>query len=118
MTEDSRKPSTYRCGHTWIKAYQASKCSKLEAVTQPILGPNPRIDSFEYCLRCAIAARQLDIARNLLENGALIDEDVIDAALVSKSVAVFQMLLDHGWDINRNYNGGVIFPYISYPLAT
>lgn len=76
---------------------------------------NAESRSAEYLtqgLLAAIYEKRIQIAEYLLNNGAVIDRDVSNAVASMKSIALFELLIEHGWDINSSVMGGeTILPY-------
>lgn len=76
---------------------------------------NAETRSAEYLtqgLLAAIYEKRIQIAEYLLNNGAAIDRVVPIAAASVKSIALFELLIEHGWDINSPVLGGeTILPY-------
>ncbi|CAF9921338.1 MAG: hypothetical protein HETSPECPRED_004497 [Heterodermia speciosa] len=58
-------------------------------------------------LCAAIYHKDLRIAEILLNKVASIDSDVLSAAASVKSLPIFQLLLEHGWDINAPFLGNM-----------
>ena len=59
-------------------------------------------------LSAAVQHRKHNVANFLLNKGAVISPGiVVDANIFDKSVEVFQLLLDHGWNINEPVNQGL-----------
>ena len=58
-------------------------------------------------LCAAIYHKDLRIAETLLEKVASIDSDVLSAAASVKSLPIFQLLLEHGWEINAPLFGNM-----------
>ncbi len=48
------------------------------------------------------------VVSHLLDQGLSIDNDLIKSVKEGQSVEVFQVLLDHGWDVNSKVLGGTI----------
>lgn len=57
-------------------------------------------------LKAAMTQKQLEVVRYLLDQGTEIDVSIALAAVISKSLAVFKILAEHGWDINTPFGGG------------
>ena len=53
-------------------------------------------------LIAAIFVKNVEIVEYLLNKGAAIDRGVPTAAAQVKSLTIFQLLLEHGWDINAS----------------
>lgn len=74
----------------------------------------------EYLTRglcAAIYENRIQVAEYLLNNGAVIDRDVSNAVAFAKSIVLFELLIEHGWDINSSVMGGeTILPYAAYFL--
>jgi hypothetical protein len=62
------------------------------------------------CLRAgllgAITTRQVQIARQLLEYGANICEDATSGAAGAKSIPIFELFVEYGWDVNSSVGFG------------
>lgn len=65
-------------------------------------------------LVAAIYGKRIQMAEYLLKQGAAVDRsDVSNAAASVKSIALFELLIQHGWDINSSVMGGeTILPYV------
>ncbi|KXT05960.1 hypothetical protein AC578_320 [Pseudocercospora eumusae] len=55
----------------------------------------------------SISIRNIDVLRLLLSYGD-VDEEVAEAAATSESIQFVQVILNHGWSINRNLRRGLI----------
>ena len=76
----------------------------LDVVPDPIWEPK---DTILICgLRSAMEGSQPQVARYLFEHGAPMDIFAIDKAARCKSVEMFELLLEQGWDINSNVGHG------------
>src|SRR5438067_8530990 len=63
---------------------------------------NPTQERLTLCLGSACRMNHPQIARYLLSKGARISDLAIYAACFrGKSIGIFEVLVDHGWDINR-----------------
>ena len=58
-------------------------------------------------LCAAIYHKDLRIAEILLDKVASIDSDVLSAAASVKSLPMFRLLLEHGWDVNAPFLGNM-----------
>lgn len=70
---------------------------------------NAETRSAEYLTRGLLAAiyeKRIQIAGYLLNSGAVIDHDVSNAVASVKFIALFELLIAHGWDINSSVMGG------------
>ena len=73
----------------------------LEGITAFVDGKRPDKNSLTDGLCAAVRSKEHDVASFLLQRGAIISPQVVTAAYVyDKSVDIFQLFLDHGWDIN------------------
>ena len=78
----------------------------------------PTFSSLSDCLPSALSdairAGHVTTASCLLEHGAKLPSDVMSSALASNgSQDMFQLALDHGWDINgRTTIGNPVFTYV------
>jgi hypothetical protein len=76
-----------------------------------VAGQNRSSHVLNQGLHAAIQARHEPVARYLLENGAEMASLAIEFAAQSKSMAIFRLLMDHGWKVNdTTRNGRVMFP--------
>jgi hypothetical protein len=58
-------------------------------------------ENLQHSLLLAVASEDIQIARYLLDKGASIDSGVVFAAAYkAKSIPVFELLVEYGWDIN------------------
>ncbi|RDL30125.1 uncharacterized protein BP5553_10403 [Venustampulla echinocandica] len=62
--------------------------------------PNTSQNELDQALSCAAEAGHGDAVDLLLSHGAHITKNAFYAAALSKSTAVFQQFVNHGWDIN------------------
>lgn len=62
--------------------------------------PGPKAEDLRPALSWAAQESHSTIVRYLLEHGAQIDADVMTFATYGDSPGVWQVFLDHGWDIN------------------
>lgn len=82
-----------------------SACSNgdLEKVKSLVLKrPKPPKDDLQTALYYAVAYEHDSTVTFLLEHGAKVDESATIGATKCRSTAVFQVLLNHGWDINSS----------------
>lgn len=56
-------------------------------------------------LCAAIMIKHIQIAEFLLKKVGRIEPEVVLAATSAKSIPIFEILLDHGWDVNAPYPG-------------
>ena len=76
----------------------------LDVVPDPVWHPN---DTILICdLRSAMEKSQTEVAGYLLQKGAPMDIFAIHKAVRCKSTAMFELLLEQGWDINSNVGHG------------
>ena len=70
-------------------------------------------DELRQVLYNAISANQVAVVSLLLKRGAKVEEDIGDAArLANASTDMYQVFLDHGWDVNsRDVRGR---PFVQY----
>ena len=61
----------------------------------------------------AIQEGNFEASEYLLER-CLLDEYVVIAAAMTEDTRVVQLILDHGWSINRSLRGGVIPSILAY----
>lgn len=62
--------------------------------------PGPKAEDLRPALSWAAQESHPMIVQYLLEHGAQIDEDVMTFTTYGNSSSVWQVFLDHGWDIN------------------
>lgn len=66
-------------------------------------------------LRAAIYENRIQVAEYLLNNSAVINRGVSNVVAFVKSVRLFELLIEHGWDINNSVmEGETILPYAAY----
>ena len=62
----------------------------------------------------AVRAKQVQLVRYLLHTGAVIGESEVTCAARENSVAILELFVEHGWDINSSIgHGATILPYVS-----
>lgn len=87
---------------------QASMSGDLKKIISIVNNDHhPDPECLEHGLRGAFWGKQLQIARYLLDKGARIDASVTCAASMNKSLPFFELLVDHGWDVNTPVTCGV-----------
>lgn len=62
--------------------------------------------SLEYGLYCALYRRQPVVARHLLDQNVQITSEVIIGAVQSEHLECFQLLVEHGWNVNDPVSDG------------
>ena len=73
----------------------------LEGVTAFVNRNDPDKGFLTEGLVDAVRGKNHRIAEFLLQGGAFITSEVVNAACIyDKSIEIFQLLLDYGWDIN------------------
>lgn len=102
----SIEPTTAASLHAFAEA-----CANGNIDTVAILATgDDHYPSTEYYLnhglRASIIYKQLPIARFLLSRGATITPSVAMAAVRGECVPVFELLVEHGWDVNGSVMGG------------
>ncbi|OCK73182.1 ankyrin, partial [Lepidopterella palustris CBS 459.81] len=86
----------------------ACTAGDLELVKRLAQGRDPNDDSLIYGAKYAGKADHVDVLRYLLDNGASWDNmDVISSV---NSIAAFEVLVDHGFDVNQ------VLPFGDVPL--
>jgi hypothetical protein len=89
----------------------ACRSGDLDLVIELVAGQNRSAHVLNHGLYAAIQAGHEPVARYLLENGVEMTPLVIEYATKSKSIAIFRLLMDHGWKVNDpTRNGRVLFP--------
>jgi hypothetical protein len=89
----------------------ACRSGDLDLVIELVAGQNRSAHVLNHGLYAAIQAGHEPVARYLLENGVEMTPLVIEYATKSKSIAIFRLLMDHGWKVNDpTRNGCVLFP--------
>lgn len=79
---------------------QVCASGDLECVASVVNAESRDAEYLTQGLIAAIYQTHIPIIEYLLDHGALIDRAVLMAAASVKSLAIFQILLDHKWDIN------------------
>jgi hypothetical protein len=93
------------------KVAAACRSGDLDHVIELVAGQNRSAHVLNHGLYAAIQAGHEPVARYLLENGVEMTPLVIEYATKSKSIAIFRLLMDHGWKVNDpTRNGRVLFP--------
>ena len=89
----------------------ASGAGDLQRVTELTEERSRPLDYLSVGLCNALLARQIEVARYLLDQGALIDGRAQRCAVHSNSVEVLQLLLEYGWNVNdAAMDGEVVLP--------
>ena len=90
------------------KIYNAVTNADLEAVKTLVEDGNyhPNPNYLSQALAKAIEAQQISIVQYLLSRKAEIDRLVLSAAAQAKSLPVFELMLQTGWDVNAPMFGG------------
>jgi len=78
-------------------------------------GPDDPTSALSEVFKAAVENCRLEVIANLMENGFRLNLGSAYAAAKTKSIPVFQTLLDHGWDINQNGRG---FPCLGHEFPT
>jgi hypothetical protein len=95
--------------------FEACRSGDLERVTGLVQGHNRPEDYLSRGLLAATAAGQAAVTRYLLEQGGRIEPfPVLLSATRGGSLAVFQALKDHGWDVRAE--GYKVLPYVSWVM--
>ncbi|KAI9815162.1 MAG: hypothetical protein M1832_005564 [Thelocarpon impressellum] len=86
----------------------AGRAGDIELV-QHLLDPLRSLpDDWSQALYGATTGNQPATMRYLLAHGAAVDGRVVEAACEAKSTAVFQVLLENGWDVNAQYKQSTV----------
>src|ERR1700694_4363272 len=86
---------------TYVALQKACSSGDLETLKSLVLKrPKPPKKDIQDGLFDAIASDHDAVVSFLLEHGAKVDILAMTGALRCRSTAVFQLLLDHGWNIN------------------
>ena len=89
----------------WRRFEQACRSGVLANVAE-LVDTGPRTP--EYLTRglcAAIYHKNIEIVECLLNRGATIDRSIPTAAAWVRSLPIFELLLEHGWDINAPVMG-------------
>ena len=70
-----------------------------------------------FALIGAVKKQQIEIARFCLEHGARVDEEIACEAALVRSIPLFELFLEYGWDINScpGGHGDTVLPYVANP---
>lgn len=85
---------------------RACASGDLAKVTSLVGAETRNVEYLTEGLRAAVHQNRTRIADYLLRAGAVIDRTIPIAAMSTRSVAVFQLLIEHGWGINDPVLGG------------
>lgn len=85
---------------------QTCASGDLPAVTSLIGSQTRNADYLTQGLLAAINQEQIQICEYLINSGAVIDRDISNAAASVKSIPIFKLLVEHGWDVNSPVIGG------------
>jgi hypothetical protein len=86
----------------------AVETGSIEAVQELISqSDNPERD-ITQALRAAIRVENLDMISWLLTHGGAVDDSAVSAATEAKSLPVFQLLKEHGWNVNNTFCCGMV----------
>ncbi len=92
--------------------FEACELGDLERVTELVQGHSRPEDYLTRGLLTAAWAGQAAVARYLLEQGARLEPHPVPLfAARGRSLAVFQALRDHGWNVETE--GYKVLPYVS-----
>lgn len=91
-------PSTMNLPEDLRIMVEASDISRLETrlTGPPVVGQ----EELDECLSAAMPAATISCIRTLLIHGAKPKAWSLGEAMAREDVAIFQLLVDHGWDIN------------------
>ena len=74
-------------------------------------------EDFRQGLLGAVMKGQLRIVRYLLDNGASIDGSVAAMTARAKSLPIFELFVEYGWDVNSSIGfGDTVLPYVTILL--
>ncbi|CAO2649935.1 Nn.00g012270.m01.CDS01 [Neocucurbitaria sp. VM-36] len=82
------------------------------------LSRDPALDQEELnkCLELAMPDGSLDTIRVLLQHGSKLNVFAYSKAIAREDPAVFQLLIDHGWDINSTeFENSAVHSSLSHP---
>ncbi|KAI9841871.1 MAG: hypothetical protein M1837_000341 [Sclerophora amabilis] len=96
-TRASPGPRTSQALHTFN---EACATGHLDEVVDFIEGHRPLKDFLSQGLATAVRQGEPEVAEYLLRRGAVISKAITQAAIITQSLPVFQVLLNYGWDIN------------------
>ena len=84
-------------------AMQLLEAWKTTPEPRPKRGDKEPFHFLQLALEAALRNHHLDIAAYFLENGFSITQPIVRAAVRSRSTAGLELLLKHGWDINKRW---------------
>jgi hypothetical protein len=65
-------------------------------------------------LLAAVRTKQVQLARYLLDLGAVIGESEVKCAARENSLALLELFVEYGWDVNSSIgHGATILPYVA-----
>lgn len=85
---------------------QACASGDLARVTSLAIAETPNAEYLTQGLLAAIYQQRIQIVEYLLNTGAVINRAIPNAAASAKSLAIFRLLVEHGWDVNDTVMGG------------
>lgn len=80
--------------------HDAIERSELKAIDASLSAGSLTQDELDQCLVVAMPKSSLDTIKLLLNHGTCLKEDAFHAAIHREEPAVFQLLIEAGWDIN------------------
>ena len=90
---------------------------EVQRIVEDWSSPESLLESVQTALWKAVRGGQVPVASYLLKHGAKFDSDISGSALTcNTSEDMFQLALDHGWDINSKTDVGLpILAYVVFP---
>lgn len=110
---DPRYHPSYEASKALDRIYQAIEAENLQAVRSLVEDEsyNPTPHYLSQALAKAIWSTRISIVQYLLDHGAGIDRGVVGAAAKAKSLAIFEMMVQAGWDVNSpKFRGHTVLP--------
>jgi hypothetical protein len=96
------------------EAIQANDFDRLEAALD--VRPSVSQEKLDECLKAAMPEASTDIIRLLLQRGAKLQMWSYGQAITRSEPEVFQLLMDHGWDIDSTEFGRPAVLLVPPPL--
>ena len=97
---------------------QASQSSDLETIRSLVHEHNLTSEDLQRALYWAVRSKEPQIIRYFLDQGVRIGRRAALAAAAVRSLAVYMLLAEYGWDVNAPLSGGeTTIMYVSTALT-
>ena len=78
--------------------------------------PEPEYEAKQDCLLITICKSSVETIKTMFSHGATLKDSSFSKAISREEPAVFQQLLDHGWDINTTEFGCPAVTFVSLSI--